>query len=77
IPQFGIFGAAWATLISFLTRLLYVYFASQKLFKIDYQLFKPFQVFLLGAFIYLIYFFEIKLFPSTNDLLWVIPRVGV
>jgi O-antigen/teichoic acid export membrane protein len=41
IPRYGIYGAAWATLISFFVRLSYVYAVSQRLFRIHYALAKP------------------------------------
>ena len=41
IPRYGIHGAAWVTSISFAIRLLYVYVASQNLFRIGYKLGRP------------------------------------
>jgi len=41
IPVFGIYGAAWATVIAFLIRLVYVYFSSQSLFRVTYNLIQP------------------------------------
>jgi len=55
IPRYGIFGAAWATLVSFIIRLVYFYKASQWEFKIRYDLRKPVATTCLAVGTYLVY----------------------
>lgn len=55
IPRYGALGAAWATLISFTVRLLYVYIISQKLFKIQYALGRPIGTLIISIAVYLGY----------------------
>lgn len=51
IPKFGIYGAAWATLIGFIARLIYYYQASQTLYKIEFQFRKPLVTLSLAALV--------------------------
>jgi len=55
IPRYGAVGAAWATLISFIVRLFYVYYASQKLFRVNYKLGRPLGTLIISVLMYLIY----------------------
>jgi O-antigen/teichoic acid export membrane protein len=67
IPSYGMYGAAWATLIAFLARLIYIYIASQKLFRIRYELGKPFLTFCIATLGIIIYFVS-KSLPVFKDL---------
>jgi O-antigen/teichoic acid export membrane protein len=55
IPSYGIYGAAWATLIAFTIRLIYVYIFSQKLFKIRYEFGKPILTFCIAVLAIVVY----------------------
>jgi O-antigen/teichoic acid export membrane protein len=66
IPRYGMFGAAWATLVAFSVRLIYVYFASQKLFKIPYDLKRPAGVLGMSVVIYLVYWNSMELLHLDN-----------
>ena len=55
IPKYGIYGAAWVTLIAFAVRLLYVYVSSQKLFRIGYKLGRPSAATIIAIAIFLVY----------------------
>ena len=53
IPKFGIYGAAWATLIGFIARLIYYYQASQMLHKIEFQFRKPLITLSLAVMVFM------------------------
>jgi O-antigen/teichoic acid export membrane protein len=55
IPRYGIWGAAWTTLIAFSVRMIYYYTASQRLFRVRYHLAKPLYCAALAVGIYLAY----------------------
>jgi O-antigen/teichoic acid export membrane protein len=55
IPSHGMYGAAWATLIAFSARLIYIYVASQKLFRIRYKLGKPILTLCIATLMIIIY----------------------
>ncbi len=55
IPKYGMYGAAWATLICFFVRLLYVYIYSQKLYFIKYNLKEAMIVISTAVLMYLFY----------------------
>lgn len=68
IPPFGIYGAAWATFVCFFIRLAYVYWASQKEFRIDYHLRKPIFIFSAAAATYLIQNAIIRWVPGMQNI---------
>jgi O-antigen/teichoic acid export membrane protein len=53
IPKFGIYGAAWATLIGFIARLIYYYHASQMLYKIEFLFRKPVTTLSLAVMVFI------------------------
>jgi O-antigen/teichoic acid export membrane protein len=67
IPKYGMYGAAWATLLSFSVRLVYVYWASQRLFRIKYALARPVCTTIIAVAIYLIYDATVWTIPSQNS----------
>jgi O-antigen/teichoic acid export membrane protein len=67
IPVYGIYGAAWATLISFVVRMIYYYAASQRLYRIDYKLTKPAAVLVLAIAIQLLYLGGREWIPALNE----------
>lgn len=69
IPRYGMYGAAWATLLSFWVRLVYVYWASQRLFRINYGLYRPAWTTILGVTIYLLFEATVRAVPTMNTLL--------
>jgi len=69
IPPFGIYGAAWATFVCFLIRLLYVYWASQRLFRIDYELKKPILILCLAVAVFLLQVGVIRWFAGMENIL--------
>ena len=69
IPKYGIFGAAWATLICFAIRLLYVYLASQNLFRIGYKMGRPFATMIMGIGIFIIYAMITRLTSIFDNIL--------
>jgi O-antigen/teichoic acid export membrane protein len=64
IPGYGVFGAAWATFISFLARLVYVYAASQRTFRIRYKLLRPFAYGVIWVVLVSVYYTGTKLLPA-------------
>lgn len=68
IPPFGIYGAAWATFVCFFIRLSYVYWASQKEFRIDYHLKKPVFIFFSAAVTYLLQSVIIHWIPGMQNI---------
>lgn len=68
IPRYGIHGAAWATLISFAVRLLYVYAASQNLFRIGYKLGRPAAAMTVAIAVFLLYAITLRVTPIFNNL---------
>ena len=69
IPRYGIYGAAWATFVCFLIRLLYVYWASQREFKIGYKLKKPVFILLVATVLYLAHLGAIHWFPEMQNIM--------
>jgi O-antigen/teichoic acid export membrane protein len=67
IPKYGMYGAAWATLLSFGVRLIYVYWASQRLYRVEYALARPAWTTALGVAIYLIYQSVVRSFPPETS----------
>jgi O-antigen/teichoic acid export membrane protein len=68
IPSYGVFGAAWATLISFVVRLVYIYAASQKTFRIEYRLLRPFAYGVVWLLLISIYHTGIKFLPVFEEI---------
>ena len=66
IPAYGVYGAAWATLVSFAARMIYYYAASQRLYRIDYKLEKPACVLLLAITVQLLYLGGKEWIPALN-----------
>lgn len=73
IPAYGVYGAAWATLASFAMRLAYVYWASQKLFKIRFEWGRPLATGFMAVLIYLAYWAGLKGFPAIDKIYWSFP----
>ena len=70
IPVYGVYGAAWATLISFAVRLVYIYRASQRLFRIDFELGRPISTTLIAIGIYAIYLASSNSFLMLRNIYW-------
>lgn len=68
IPGYGIYGAAWATLVAFAIRLVYVYFVSQRLFRVGYSLARPVTVLVLATAVYVGYDLIVKFFGGALTL---------
>jgi O-antigen/teichoic acid export membrane protein len=66
IPVYGVYGAAWATLVSFAARMIYYYAASQRLYRIDYRLEKPAAALLLAVATQLLYLGGREWIPILN-----------
>ena len=73
IPRFGIYGAAWATLVSFGARLGYVYWASQKLFRIQFEWGRPLATTAVAVLIYLGYWASLDRFTIFDKTYWSLP----
>lgn len=69
IPRYGIYGAAWATLICFFIRLVYVYWASQKLFWINYDLKKPIFVLFSATAVFVVQLGAVRWVPGMESIL--------
>lgn len=69
IPLYGIYGAAWATFICFFIRLVYVYWASQRLFWINYDLKKPILVLFSAAAVFLVQFGAVHWIPGMSTIM--------
>ena len=67
IPQYGMYGAACATLIAFAIKLLYVYWASQRLFYVNYALAGPIWTMIIATSIYLVYQTAGRTFPTVMN----------
>lgn len=52
IPEYGMLGAAWATLIAFAFRLAYVYFASQHFFHVTFHFGRILRIALPAVLVY-------------------------
>jgi O-antigen/teichoic acid export membrane protein len=67
IPILGIYGAAWATVIAFFIRLVYVYFSSQVQFRIAFHLTPPFVVLNVAFVFYFLNKFVGNSYPVFNN----------
>lgn len=80
VPLWGIFGAAFATFLAYLCMAVILYVINQKLYKINYELFKIFKIIILYALIYFlgiilfsnIIIFKIFLLLSIVPFLWIL-----
>lgn len=54
IPRFYVFGAANATLLSYVFMVVATYLAAQKLFHVNYQIVRVLKIFLVAIMIYLV-----------------------
>jgi O-antigen/teichoic acid export membrane protein len=54
IPKYGIFGAAWATLVAFVYKAVLTYYFSSKFYKIHFELKRVVKLVLVSGIIYLI-----------------------
>jgi len=70
IPKYYTLGAAVATLIAFLFRLAYIYYSSQKEFKMNYNLARVFFTLLPAILIYTTYHFSIKRFIFLDNIFY-------
>ncbi len=65
IPKYGMTGAAGSTLITYLIMLVYLYFRSQKICKIDYETSKILVIAVFAGICYLLYFISSLCFGNT------------
>jgi len=54
IPRYGIFGAAWATLLSFIYKAAMTYYFSNKFYKIHFETTRVLKLVLVAGMVYLI-----------------------
>lgn len=73
IPIAGGAGAAWATLIAFFVRLAYVYVASQRLYRIRFQWFKPLTTFTAGVVVFAFHRAATAWVPVLDELRYSLP----
>ncbi len=52
IPRFGVFGAAWATVVSFIYRDVLVYYFSSKFYKIHFEMFRVAKLLIVAVIVY-------------------------
>jgi len=55
IPEYGMHGAAWATLVAYGLRVVYVYWASQRLFRVSYEVLRPAVATIIAISLYVVY----------------------
>lgn len=56
IPNFKMYGAAWATTLSYACMFLHIYILSQRVYKIDYEWIKILKITIITFIIYLVYY---------------------
>ncbi|KAA3612588.1 MAG: hypothetical protein DWQ05_18215 [Calditrichaeota bacterium] len=54
IPEYGMYGAAWATVFSYAIMTVVLYIITQKLYPISYELKRVLKIFIIVLFIYII-----------------------
>lgn len=69
IPHFGIYGAAWATLIAYLARFLWIYYFGQRYYPINYRWAEMAKLYgILGALTVLAFTYHPK--PLEASIAW-------
>lgn len=66
IPQYGLMGAAYATLLSYIVMAAGIYFASQKFYYVEYEWKKIVRVSLAAGAVFILYSF-MELVPLSAD----------
>ncbi len=65
IPKFGLYGAAFATVFSYASMTIYIYYISQKFYPVNYELGKVYAILAINAAgLFLFYLFFYNLIPN-------------
>jgi O-antigen/teichoic acid export membrane protein len=66
IPRYGIYGAAWATIIAYLARFLWIYYFGQRYYPIEYRWTDMAKLYgILGAVVALAFAYHPQLLPAS------------
>lgn len=74
IPRWGIYGAAYATLVAYLVEALVMYALAQRLFRLDYRLLRTFAA--MGVFAAVLGLTQIRWSPVHRPLAMLIATIG-